>query len=53
MSHTLIGFDPKQGKIRSSYTIITPEEKANMINSQSKQGFQMILSIIEVTDGSI
>src|SRR5437016_2825251 len=32
MSHTLIGFDPKQGKIRSSYPIITPEEKANKTN---------------------
>jgi len=53
MSHTLIGFDPKQGKIRSSYPIITPEEKANKINSQSKQGFQMVWSIVEGTDGSI
>ena len=47
MSHTLISFDPKQGKIRSSYPIITPEEKANKTNSQSKQGFQMVWSIIE------
>ena len=53
MSHTLIGFDPKQGKIRSSYPIITPEEKANNTNSQSKHGFQMVWSIIEGTDGSI
>ncbi|MDQ6667090.1 MAG: hypothetical protein M3Y53_02565, partial [Thermoproteota archaeon] len=27
MSHTLIGFDPKEGKISSSYPIITPEEE--------------------------
>ena len=53
MSHTLIGFDPKQGKIRSSYPIITPEEKANNTNPQSKQGFQMVWSIVEGTDGSI
>jgi virginiamycin B lyase len=53
MSHTLIGFDPKQGKIRSSYPIITPEEKANKTNPQSKQGFQMVWSIVEGTDGSI
>ena len=53
MSHTLIGFDPKQGKIRSSYPIITPEEEANKTNPQSKQGFQMVWSIVEGTDGSI
>jgi hypothetical protein len=53
MSHTLIGFDPNQGKIRSSYPIITPEEKANKTNPQSKQGFQMVWSIVEGTDGSI
>src|SRR2546422_1786208 len=53
MSHTLIGFDPKQGKIRSSYPIITPEEKANKTNPQSKQVFQMVWSIVEGTDGSI
>ena len=53
MSHTLIDFDPKQGKIRSSYPIITPEEKANNTNPQSKQGFQMVWSIVEGTDGSI
>jgi len=53
MSHTLIGFDPKQGKIRSSYPIITPEEKANNTNPQSKQGFQMVWSVVEGTDGSI
>ena len=53
MSHTLIGFEPKQGKIRSSYPIITPEEKANKTNPQSKQGFQMVWSIVEGTDGSI
>ena len=38
MSHTLIGFDPIQGKIRSSYPIITPEEEANKTNPHSKQG---------------
>ena len=53
MSHTLISFDPNQGKIRSSYPIITPEEKANKTNPQSKQGFQMVWSIVEGTDGSI
>src|SRR6266487_4048226 len=53
MSHTLIGFDPKQGKIISSYPIITPQEEANKTNSQSKQGFQMVWSIVEGTDGSI
>jgi streptogramin lyase len=53
MSHTLIGFDPKQGKIRSSYPIITPEEKATKTNPQSKQVFQMVWSIVEGTDGSI
>jgi streptogramin lyase len=53
MSHTLIGFDPKEGKIRSSYPIITPEEEANKTNPQSKQGFQMVWSIVEGTDGSI
>src|SRR2546422_6002082 len=53
MSPTLIGFDPKQGKIRSSYPIITPEEKANKTNPQSKQVFQMVWSIVEGTDGSI
>src|SRR5438445_7310673 len=53
MSHTLIGFDPKQGKISSSYPIITPEEEANKTNPQSKQGFQMVWSIVEGTDGSI
>src|SRR5438445_6144515 len=53
MSHTLIGFDPKQGKIRSSYPIITPEEKANKISTQSNQGFQMVWSIVEGSDGSI
>jgi hypothetical protein len=37
LEHTLIGFDPKQGKIRSSYPIITHEEKANKTNPQSKQ----------------
>src|SRR6266516_709792 len=53
MSHTLIGFDPKQGKIRSSYPIITSGEKDNKTNPQSKQGFQMVWSIVEGTDGSI
>jgi len=53
MSHNLIGFDPKQGKISSSYPIITPEEEANKTNLQSKQGFQMVWSIVEGTDGSI
>src|SRR5437899_7980154 len=53
MSHTLIGFDPKQGKIRSTYPIITPEEEANKTNTQSKQVFQMVWSIVEGTDGSI
>ena len=38
MSHTLIGFDPKQGKIRSSYPIITPEEKANKTNPPVQTG---------------
>jgi sugar lactone lactonase YvrE len=53
MSHTLIGFDPKEGKTSSSYPIITPEEEANKTNPQSKQGFQMEWSIVEGTDGSI
>ncbi len=53
MSHTLISFDPKEGKIVASYPIITHEEEANKINPQSKQGFQMVWSIIEGTDGSI
>jgi hypothetical protein len=53
MSHTLIGFDPKEGKISSSYPIINPEEEANKTNPQSKQGFQMVWSIVEGTDGSI
>src|SRR6266568_5166437 len=43
ISHTLIGFDPKQGKIISSYPIITSEQKINSKNStQSNQGFQMV-----------
>lgn len=53
MSHTLIGFDPKQGKIRSSFPTIIPEEEANKTNPQSKQGVQMVWSIVEGTDGSI
>jgi sugar lactone lactonase YvrE len=53
MSHTLIGFDPKQGKIVSSHPIITPQEEANKTNPKSKQGFQMVWSIVESTDGSI
>jgi streptogramin lyase len=53
MSHTLIGFDPKQGKINISYPIITPEEVANKTNPQSKPAFQMVWSIVEGTDGSI
>src|SRR5207249_8712134 len=52
-SHTLISFDPKQGKIVSSYPIITSEEDANKTNPQSKQGFQMVWSIVEGADGSI
>ncbi len=54
ISHTLIGFDPKQGKIISSYPIITSEQKINSKNStQSNQGFQMVWSIVEGSDGSI
>ena len=54
ISHTLISFDPKQGKIISSYPIITSEQKINSKNStQSNQGFQMVWSIVEGSDGSI
>jgi sugar lactone lactonase YvrE len=53
-SHTLISFDPKQGKIKSSYPIITSEEKIHTKNNtQSNQGFQMVWSIVEDNDGSI
>ncbi len=53
-SHTLIGFDPKQGKIKSSYPIISSEQKINSKNNtSSNQGFQMVWSIVEDNDGSI
>jgi streptogramin lyase len=44
-SHTLICFDPKQGKIISSFPITT--------NKESNQGVQMVWSIVEDNDGSI
>ncbi|MDQ6864173.1 MAG: hypothetical protein M3044_10145 [Thermoproteota archaeon] len=50
MSHTLIGFEPKQGKIISSNPIIAQHEEAGTNNNQ---GFQMVWSIVEGTDGSI
>jgi streptogramin lyase len=50
MSHTLIGFDPKQGKIKSSNPIIAQHEETGTNNNQ---GFQMVWSIVEDNDGSI
>jgi streptogramin lyase len=50
MSHTLISFDPKQGKIISSNPIIAQHEEAGTYNNQ---GFQMVWSIVEDNDGSI
>jgi hypothetical protein len=50
MSHTLISFDPKQGKIISSNPIIAQHEEAGTNNNQ---GFQMVWSIVEDNDGSI
>ena len=53
-SHTLISFDPKQGKIKSSYPIIATEQKINSKNNrQSNQGFQMVWSIVEDNYSSI
>ena len=52
-SHILISFDPKQGKILSSYPIIASGEKVNKTNPQFNQGFQMVWSIVEGNDGSI
>jgi hypothetical protein len=49
-SHTLITFDPKQGKIISSYPITT---NSNKETDQSNQRFQMVWSIVEDNDGSI
>jgi hypothetical protein len=51
MSHTLIGFDPKQGKIISSNPIIAQHEETGTNNNN--QGFQMVWSIVEDNDGSI
>ncbi|MGA9153177.1 MAG: hypothetical protein WBZ36_21575, partial [Candidatus Nitrosopolaris sp.] len=48
-SHTLISFDPKQGRIVSSYPITTNKEETN----QSSKGFEMVWSIVEDSDGSI
>ena len=50
MSHTLISFDPKQGKIISSNPIIAQHEETGTNNNQ---GFQMVWSIVEDNDGSI
>jgi streptogramin lyase len=50
MSHMLIGFDPKQGKIKSSNPIIAQREETGTNNNQ---GFQMVWSIVEDNDGSI
>jgi streptogramin lyase len=44
-SHSLICFNPKQGKIISSFPITT--------NKESSQGVQMVWSIVEDNDGSI
>ncbi|MGB6673347.1 MAG: hypothetical protein WBE34_13015, partial [Candidatus Nitrosopolaris sp.] len=51
MSHTLISFDPKQGKIISSNPIIAKHEETGTNNNN--QGFQMVWSIVEDNDGSI
>jgi streptogramin lyase len=54
MSHTLISFDPKEGKIISTYPIKINEEKINSKNNtKSNQGLQMVWSIVEDNDGSI
>ena len=50
MSHTLISFDQKQGKIISSNPIIAQHEETGTNNNQ---GFQMVWSIVEDNDGSI
>jgi sugar lactone lactonase YvrE len=51
MSHMLISFDPKQGKIISSNPIIAQHEESGTNNKN--QGFQMVWSIVEDNDGSI
>ncbi len=48
-SNTLISFDPKQGKIISSYPITTSTEKIK----KSSEGSQMVWSIVEDNDGLI
>jgi streptogramin lyase len=49
-SDTLISFDPKQGKIISSYPITTNNKEKT---GRPTQGFQMVWSIVEDNDGSI
>ena len=52
MSHRLISFDPKQGKIISSIPIIAQQGGETETNNNN-QGVQMVWSIVEDNDGSI
>src|SRR3989442_5994720 len=49
----LISFDPKQGRIKSSYPIIEGNTSTNNDDYQSKQTFTIVWSIVQDKDNSI
>jgi streptogramin lyase len=52
-SHTLISFDPKQGRVIASYTIPQEIQKNATKNNIVQSGISMVWAVVQGKDGSI